>query len=281
MSRTRKPLLLASSLSLLLLNGCFSPPSIPRPPSTLPPVPPYSWDEGPSGKIEYGFWEDIGNYGRKWRDGDLLKAPPLPPDLSPSDLPSELRSQYESLPKAKHSSVVPSGRDAAREEVARWGGVVGWVGNSLLVVSLLGCAASFIPFVGRYVTWQSATMVVAVSIAMKVLQYLILVYAIVAIEVGFWLLIVSSLVMGAALIVPWVQAFYRRRIASMGVQLAASGDVRAGVALMAAGDSKVNQDRKVVAQAIEDHVLIDTRTESLMPRDLQKIVDGTLARIRS
>ncbi len=273
-------------LITFVLVGCISWPKTPAPPAVKEnaPTPPWAWERGPSDKIEYGRWKDLGNYGRQWEDGNLLAAPPLPAGVTPADLPEELRGKLQEIEKSPKKSGSRTagaslvGRDVARDEVGRWGGVIGWVGNALLIVALIGCAAAFVPFIGRYVSWQSAAMVLGVSLAMKVLQYLILVYAIVAIEVGFWLLVVSSIVMGAALVVPWALAFYRRRVAAVGVALAAQGDIRAGVALMAAGDSKIDADRKNVVQALESNEFVGP--SPIPGRDLSTIGEAIIGRLR-
>lgn len=239
----------------LVLSGCGAPklPSPPPPPAPGQPgvTVPWAWGKGPSGMIEFGFWEETGPYSQVWRDGPIEKAPPLPTEYSPADVPASLRDQ---IPAGASEPAKRSSRDEARESVASFAGVLGWMARFAAIAAALSLVARFIPVIGKYIPGESAVWCAVFAVGSAMLQYITTVYLAPAAEVVFWVSAVCAIGACAAFVIPAILAIYRRRWFKTADQLIEKGHVREGVAILSDLENKSRQERKELVNRLEDGV---------------------------
>jgi hypothetical protein len=199
-------------------------------------------------------------------DGPPASARPAPGDVGPRPAPGKKVNDFhdpknwrpgivhpdgtfepfpQSTPDDAPAPVTPEQRKAQAEEgLSRFGWFLGWLARLSALAAALTLVASFIfPVIPR----AAAVACAAVAAGAALGQYALLAYGA---SVAKWAVVLAVL-SAVAVAVPWVIAGVRWGLRRSGLDLIREGDVRPGVALAAAGDPRINEERKAVADALQ------------------------------
>jgi len=112
------------------------------------------------------------------------------------------------------------------------GAFIGVISRLLILASVASLVASYwLPWLPKGAAWKGF----AVAAGLIVGQYWLVAYGVVFAQVAFWVTLVAAVGAGLAVGWPWVVGWRNRQIIEQGKRLAASGDHRAGAALIIEG----------------------------------------------
>ena len=157
------------------------------------------------------------------------KRPP-----TPAEAPAPIRDEAPPPHQAADEALTGHARDLGR------------VGLFLALAAAATWIAAFIPIVGRFIPAKLAGACAAAAAALWAVEYWLIAYGHLAAAVALWL----TLAAGAVAAVPLGVAAYRWYLTRQGHALIRAGHIRDGVALTAAGDSRVNRQRRAAAVAL-------------------------------
>lgn len=120
----------------------------------------------------------------------------------------------------------------AAQGIYQTGAFIGVISRLLILASVASLVASYwLPWLPKGAAWKGF----AVAAGLIIGQYWLVAYGVVFAQVAFWVTLVAAVGAGAAVGWPWVVGWRNRQIIEQGKRLAASGDHRAGAALIITG----------------------------------------------
>jgi hypothetical protein len=224
-----------------------------------------------------GVWCPLGCWGRSARTlgadaRDFARG--VVDGESPGGVPGPAEGQRgrahetDAAPDAVGPNTAPE-PDAGAELRATARGVlrpIVWLSGVAAAVSLV------LSFVTPIVPRRAAGAAAAAFGGALALQYGVTRYGVLFAEIAVWL----GVALAALSVAPFVIGFVHSRIRAAGVSLAIEGDARAGVALMAQADRRVNRKRKAIAgqlESVRDAVPADAQGIERASAELRRIDD--------